>query len=107
MISRIENQQRCENEFLLQDNQSKITKYILSSSQLIRNISRVVFASLAIYLLNQIPITQAGPVTWAACIASCETVAAGATVATGGAAAPSLMACVTACGPLLALPFCP
>lgn len=48
-----------------------------------------------------------GPIAWAACIAACEAIAAAATVATAGAAAPSLMACVTACGPIFALPFPP
>lgn len=54
-----------------------------------------------------VPGTGAGPIAWAACIAICEATAATATVATAGAAAPSLIACVAACGPLLALPFPP
>ena len=103
MITRIGKNQSIE----IENKQSNFTKYFPSSDQLIRNISRAAFASLAIYLSAQIPITQAGPVTWATCIAACEAVAASATVATGGAAAPSLMACVSACGPVFVLPFCP
>ncbi len=68
---------------------------------------KISFLAMGALALCILPTTEAGPIAWAACIAACEAAAAAATIATGGAAGPSLIACVTACGPLLALPFPP
>lgn len=70
-------------------------------------VTKLVLAVITLYAMSSIPGANGGPISWAACIASCEAIAAAATAATGGAAAPSLIACVHACWPILALPFPP
>lgn len=81
--------------------------HLPSGVQMARNAAVAAIPALAIYTISNIPVAEGGPITWAACIVACEAVAASATVATGGAAAASLIACVEACWPLLALPFPP
>ncbi len=76
-------------------------------SNLLRNCQKVALPAVALAAMGYLPAANAGPIIWYACIVTCETAAAAATAATGGAAAGTLLACVAACAPLLALPFPP
>lgn len=80
---------------------------LATPNQMARNAMRLAPIAGAMIAATMIPGADGGPISWAACIAACEAVAAAATAATAGAAAPSLIACVNACWPLLPLPFCP
>lgn len=89
------------------DRESKSTNLLPSLKQLRSNINKVALPAIALLSISSMQVASAGPVTWAACIVACEAVAATATAATAGAAAGSLMACVTACGPVFLALFCP
>ncbi len=89
------------------DRESKSTNLLPSLKQLRSNINKVALPAIALLSISSMQVASAGPIAWAACIVACEAVAAAATAATAGAAAASLMACVTACGPVFVLPFPP
>lgn len=86
------------------DRESKFTNLLPSLKQLRSNINKVALPAIALLSISSIQVASAGPIAWAACIVACEAVAA---AATAGAAAASLMACVTACGPVMLVPFPP
>lgn len=86
---------------------SRKAPVLASPNQLRKNVAKVALPAIAIVALSSLPVSEAGPIAWAACIAICESIAAAATVATAGAAAGSLMACVTGCAVILPLPFPP
>lgn len=87
--------------------ESIIERFSPSFNQLKRNVNQVALPVIALFAAASVQIASAGPVTWFGCVVACEAVAAAATAATAGAAAASLMACVSACQPIMYLPFCP
>ena len=89
------------------DRESKSKNLLPSLKQLRSNINKVAVPAIALLSISSMQVASAGPIAWSACILACEAVAAAATAATAGAAAASLMACVTACGPIMLLPFPP
>ena len=77
-------------------------------SEHINRISRNVTALSVPILLGaaamMLPLADGGPLTYYSCVFGCESLA---TVATGGPGASFIQACILACAPLFAAPFCP